>query len=318
MTDQNAAKTEPGAGFDYPKVEAMVGRLADAIAQSKVQSPDSDRKAALRADYQSTVEVIKLLSDIRFRCLVFVTAVIAVANALLPGTGDSGTRVALGVVGFLATLGIAVYELRNSQLYEAATHRAKMLETALGAERTTKHCEEAGLFNERPPYVDDAYWKSLTPDQRKEKKEKKSLPLMSFWSVNVKHDYGLAVIYGAALGGWVYLIADGLLSIPPPGGFWPPAPPGLTRIISALLGLSAFGYSVKSFVYHDKNRLRPAPPANPTENVSAAASSENNEEPAEVSEPPRRKAARLLEKSPRRRTPTEPDGENEPPSGEQS
>lgn len=264
MSDQNKTEKTSAvdvAGFNYPKIEAMVGRLADAIAQSKAPPPDSvEKQVALRADYQITVDVIKLLSDIRFRCLVFVTAIITVANALLPGTGNSGTRIALGLVGFLATLGIAVYELRNSQLYEAAIHRATVLETELGAARTTKESAGAGLFNERPLYVEDRYWKGLSPEARKEEKRNKRVRLMSFWLVKVKHDHGLAFIYGAALSGWVYLIADGLLSIPAPTGLWPPAPPGLTRIISALLALLAFVYSVKRFITHDKERFRPEAP----------------------------------------------------------
>jgi hypothetical protein len=244
-----------------PNIEALIGRLADAIAQNKAPAPDSgDKPIALRADYQGTVDVVKLLSDIRFRCLVFVTTIITLANALVPGGGDSGTRIAIGLVGFLTTLGIAVYELRNSQLYEAAIHRATILETEMGALRATIQSERAGLFNERPPYVEDEYWKSLTAEQRKEQKVKKKVRFMSFWSVEVKHDHGLALIYGAALGGWVYLISDGLLSLPPPGGFWSPAPPGVPRIMSALIALSAFAYSVKRFVSHDQKRFRPDAP----------------------------------------------------------
>lgn len=300
MTDQNATETKPGVGvtgLDYPKIEAMVGRLAAAIAQSKAQPPNpGDKQVALRADYQTTVEVVKLLSDIRFRCLVFVTAIITVANALVPGTVDPGARAALGSVGFLATLGIAVYELRNSQLYEAAIHRATVLETKLGALRATEQCELAGLFNERPLYVEDKYWKGLSPAQRHELKAKKSVRFMSFWRVGVKHDHGLALIYGAALGGWVYLIANGLLSLPPPGGLWPPARLGLPRIISALLALLTFAYSAKCFVSHDRKRFRPQRPAAQNEGASepeppsTPASVEKLKGPGEASGPPQRRA----------------------------
>jgi hypothetical protein len=274
MTDQSTTETKSGTdgpAFDYLKIEAMVGQLAGAIAQSKVSPADSgDKQATLRVDYQITVDVVKLLSDIRFRCLVFVTAIIAVANALLPGTGDSGTRLALGVVGFLATLGITIYELRNSQLYEAALHRAKILETLLGMVNATKEREEgqrAGLFNERPLYVDNTFWKGLSEKERKKRREAKEIRFMSFWLVRVKHDHGLALIYGAALGGWVYLIADGLLSLPPPAGYWPPFPAGWTQIISALSALLAFVLASKCFVDHDQKRFRPSAPDPPNDHL---------------------------------------------------
>lgn len=263
MTDRNTTENNrAAAGINYPRIEAMVGRVADAIVQGKATPPpDSvEKRIALRADYQSTLEVIKLLSDIRFRCLVFVTAVITVANALLPGNGDLGTRIALAFVGFVATVGIAVYELRNSQLYEAALHRAIMLERELKVLKATKHSPEDGLFNERPPYVDDEYWKELTADQRKTLKDNKKVPFMRFWLVTVKHDHGLALIYGAALGGWVYLLAHGVLSIPAPERLWSPAPPEVIRLIALLIGLSAFAYSVAHFIWHDKKRFRPEPP----------------------------------------------------------
>ena len=106
-------------------------------------------------DYKVTVDVIKLYLDIRFRCLVFVTSITAIATALLPSTVESERRIALGLMGFWATLGIAVYELRNSQLYEAATHRAKELEKLLRLDSTTEDATKRGLFGERPKYVSD-------------------------------------------------------------------------------------------------------------------------------------------------------------------
>jgi hypothetical protein len=300
VTDPNSPESKSGInahGLDYAKIEAIVSQLANAIAQSREAPPDAGaRQIALRADYLSTVDVIKLLSDIRFRCLVFVTAVIAVADALLPGTGDPGTRIALGFVGFLTTLGIAVYELRNSQLYEAAIHRAKILEGRLIAERTSKQSDKAGLFSERPPYVEGKYWKrELDQAGRNKALEDNNAQLMSFWLVAVKHDRGLALIYGAVLGGWVYLIADGLLSLPPPAGIWRPAPAGLTRIISALIAFSAFALSYKQFVDHDKQRFRPDAPSNNGNDsgakaAPASASASIVEGSAEVSGNPERRA----------------------------
>ncbi len=283
---------------------------------------------------------------------------------------------ALGFVGFLATLGIAVYELRNSQLYEAAIHRAKEFETRLGLARTMKHNQQArlfqaGLFNERPLYIkdecctrqewnnlrdpwaftvndlqdvgglidevcnfkDDSVWERICKelhqpstrtdllqtrvlkalnglladeslykcrrfaqvrlraemwdsfDQNPNDEElrrlnrflleeaypkeihKKKVPWMPFWFVKVKHDRGLALIYGAALGGWVYLISDGLLSLPglkdyclPALTGWTPILAGWYPILPMICGVITFVVSERHFANHDKNRFRPSSP----------------------------------------------------------
>jgi hypothetical protein len=73
--------------------------------------------------------------------------------------------IAVGELGLVATLGIYLYEQRNSQLYAAAAGRARELERKL--ERSG-----GGL---------DA------------------------------HDRGVALAYGAALAGWSYIVAWGVL-----------------------------------------------------------------------------------------------------------
>ena len=109
----------------------MTDPPVESLLAQRLTRPESVDVATLRAEYQVAVDFIKVLTDIRFRCLAFVTATAAVANALLPGTGRPGLRIALGSLGFFTTVGIVVYELRNSQLYEAAIHRAKVLEKRL-------------------------------------------------------------------------------------------------------------------------------------------------------------------------------------------
>jgi hypothetical protein len=55
---------------------AQMKEVAGASRPSKASpSNPGDSQATMRADYQITVDVVKLLSDIRFRCLVFVTAI---------------------------------------------------------------------------------------------------------------------------------------------------------------------------------------------------------------------------------------------------
>jgi hypothetical protein len=293
MTDDDKSETKStpdGLGLDYRQIRAMVTELATAIAWAKVPQdvPEQDPKVyapgydqiALRADYQSTVDVIKLLSDIRFRCLVFVTAITAVANAVLPATVAPGTRIALGAVGFFTTFGIAVYELRNSQLYEAAIHRAKVLETGLKVLRASGKSARAGLFNERPLYVEEEYGECLCPEHWQHPK-KYDVRLMRFLFVKVKHDQGLAMIYGAVLGAWVYLMADGVRLILAAKDYWPKAHPGWSEIIVALLGASAFLIARQSFVYHDNHRFRPSEPSQDQNESGLESHSPSLETPAE-------------------------------------
>src|SRR5262249_20305124 len=94
---------------------------------------------------------------------------------------------AVGWLGLLATTGVVVYELRNTQIYDYALHRAKQLELRLELESVFSPGEFGGLFSERP--VDGVRALGLS----------------------VKHDRGLALVYGAAIGGWVYVASWGLL-----------------------------------------------------------------------------------------------------------
>jgi hypothetical protein len=236
------------AAIDYSRIENMVDKLVEAL-EAKAPPPLADDPVALRIEYQVAVDIIKLLSDIRFRCLTFVTAVTAVATAFATTT-DPYMRPALGVLGLLATLGITVYELRNSQLYEVATHRAKTVERRLRIHPDSSGVAERGLFDERPPYV-----------RRLPTNEKANHSLMRFWLVRVKHDHGLALIYGAALGAWVYLAVYGLLALPAPANLWRSTSIGYVRLISAVLGIAACVWSIYALIDHDKHRLKkPLPP----------------------------------------------------------
>jgi hypothetical protein len=130
-------------------------------------SVDTDQR--LRLDYDQTRDQLRALNDIRFKLLAFVPTISGAAVGLLGRPQPAAARLAVGLLGLIATLGVLLYELGNTQAYEHATHRADELEKELGL---------APTFH--PP---------------------------------AGREHGLALVYGAALAGWTYLVVWGALRL---------------------------------------------------------------------------------------------------------
>jgi len=81
-----------------------------------------------------------------------------------------------GVFGLLITLGITIYDQRNTQIMNVSRFRARELENRL-------HLPLEGLFQQMPP------------------KDLEFLGWMKVWA-----DRGLALIYGTVLTAWGFLI----------------------------------------------------------------------------------------------------------------
>jgi len=143
---------------------------------------------ALRADYEQTTSLVRTLTDVRFKLLAFVPTISGAAIAVLGHGRSTGELLAVGILGLAATLGIVVYELRNTQLYDYAIHRAKELERRLGHVSVFDETSAGGLFSERP-----------------------GRDIRIFGLATVAHDRGLALVYGAAIGAWSYIVAWGAL-----------------------------------------------------------------------------------------------------------
>ncbi len=90
---------------------------------------DADR---LRADYQQTAELLRALTDVRFKLLALVPTLSGAAVAVLGHPGSAAELIAVGLLGLTATLGVLLYELRNSELSDYALRRARSLEAELG------------------------------------------------------------------------------------------------------------------------------------------------------------------------------------------
>jgi hypothetical protein len=155
----------------------------------------------LRLDYEQTTELVRTLTDIRFKLLAFVPTIAGAAVGAFGRPRPAAELMAVGLLGLVATLGILVYELRNSQLRAGALRHAADLEQLL----------ELRSAQTDPPGVSRLFG---------------VLPL--------KHDLGLALVYGAAFAGWSYLVSWGALA-----GLEVPGARDLGVVIGAVVGAVA-------------------------------------------------------------------------------
>jgi hypothetical protein len=151
------------------------------MSSSKVEEP-------LRLDYDQTTDLVRSLTDVRFKLLAIVPTISGAAVAFLSRGRPAGELLAVGLLGLAATLGVVLYEVRNTQLYDYAIRRAKELEARLGAVSIYDASGPGGLFTERP-----------------------GRDIRVFGLALAGHERGLAIVYGAALAGWGYLVAWGAL-----------------------------------------------------------------------------------------------------------
>jgi hypothetical protein len=166
---------------------------------------DADER--LRLDYEQTTQLIRTLADIRFKLLAFVPTIAGASVGFAGRSGSAGVLLAVGLLGLSATVGIFLYELRNSQLFDAVVARAEMLEQRLGL--TSAFGAEGspgGLFTNRPRRM-----------------------LTLFGAVSARHERGLGLVYGGALAGWSYLVVWGGLRAVDAGG---------ARQIGAVVGIA--------------------------------------------------------------------------------
>ena len=147
-----------------------------------------DADDRLRLDYDQTQQLLRTLTDIRFKLLAFVPTIAGASVGFFGQARPAAELMAIGLVGLVATVGILVYELRNSQTYAAAASRARMLEERL-------ELGTGGLLSDRPAGTGRL-----------------------FGVLPITRELGLGLVYGAALAGWTYLVAwGGLEALDVPG-----------------------------------------------------------------------------------------------------
>jgi len=137
----------------------------------------------LRLEYEQMLQLARTLTEVRFKLLAFVPTIAGFGVAFFGKPGPAVELLAIGLIGLVATLGVLIYELRNSETYAAAVSRAAEIERAL-----EMPSGPGGLLSER-----------------------RGQTLRPFGLVAVWQGRGLALVYGAAVAGWTYLVAWGAL-----------------------------------------------------------------------------------------------------------
>ena len=131
-----------------------------------------------RFDYEQTTQFMRSLADIRFKLLAFIPTIAGASVGLLGKNPSQSELLAVGLLGLVATVGILLHELRNSQVYKQLVDRAIVLERRLNFE--------------------------LVFDRSR-------INVTLFGLVTRGHDRGLGLVYGAALACWSYLVVWGAL-----------------------------------------------------------------------------------------------------------
>jgi hypothetical protein len=140
---------------------------------------------ALRLDYEQTTELMRTLTDIRFKLLAFVPTIAGVAVGFMGSGHSASDLLAIGLLGLVATAGVLLYELRNSELYESIIERAVDLEEKLGLGLLSRRAQKRATL---------------------------------FGVVSARHERGIGLVYGAAVSGWTYLFVWGALRALDVGG----------------------------------------------------------------------------------------------------
>ncbi len=142
----------------------------------------------LRLDYEQTTQYLRTLIDVHLRLLAFVPTAAGIAVAVIGQPRPAAELLGVGVLGLLATLGIFVYELRNTQISGTLIRRAAELERQLQLPSSLGMQHSGGLYTERP-----------------------GITVQLFGFLPVSHGLGLGLVYSAAIAGWSYLVAWGVL-----------------------------------------------------------------------------------------------------------
>jgi tetratricopeptide (TPR) repeat protein len=196
---------------------------------------------AAQLDYQVTQDLVKMLTDIRFKLLGFLTSLSGGAAAVVStqtGSLSASTMFLIGLLGFFLTLGVILYDIRNSDLYNACIHRAKILEGVMRFVRSGKEGIKPTSPPEEPallrtavalgrtlhrqgvvvPLADGLPLPSVVwPGGAHTQRARRHLSLLG---IAVSHGSALTLVYGTLLGAWIFPIAKGFLVLAGNTALW--------------------------------------------------------------------------------------------------
>lgn len=169
-----------------------------AAATPLILAVGMDAEDRLRLDYDRTSDLVQSLLDTRFKLLALVPTIAGTAVGLVGTPRPAVELLGIGVLGLVATVGILLYELRNSEILEAMLQHARVLERALGLETGAGRVGGVGGGCVHGP--EGLLSLRAGPHGR------------FLGALNATHHRALGLVYGAALGGWSYLVSWGVLA----------------------------------------------------------------------------------------------------------
>ena len=192
----------------------------------------------LDLEYQQINDNFRFLADIRFKLLALLPILGGAAVFVLARSGLEVGKIAasstpellvvllVSLFGFSTTLGITLYDQRNSELYNALIHRAKHLEEQFGVPSTPgglKKAPRGGQFKERPT------------------KRRRLI-------FEAGHDLALALIYGPLLGAWFFPILYSALRLAGTDG-------SAAQVASAVIAAIAAVWFTRRLVVLDRQEM---------------------------------------------------------------
>jgi hypothetical protein len=136
-----------------------------------------DDGASLRLEYDAASQLLRGLTDTRFKLLALVPTVAGAVVGFATTQKTGVALLAIGLLGLAATGGVLVYELRNGEINARVVRRVEELEDTLFAGRRLVPRGGARILGVLP----------------------------------ASHALGVALVYAAAAAGWCYLVAWGAL-----------------------------------------------------------------------------------------------------------
>ena len=168
-----------------------------AAATPLILAGGMDAEDRLRLDYDRTSDLVQSLLDMRFKLLALVPTIAGTAVGLVGTPRPAVELLGIGVLVLVATVGITL-SAAQPEILEAMLRRARVLERALGLETGAGRVGGVGGGCVHGP--EGLLSLRAGPHGR------------FLGALNATHHRALGLVYGAALGGWSYLVSWGVLA----------------------------------------------------------------------------------------------------------